>query len=143
MNDENNEVGSVDTTYNWDDRNDDWWGDYTNFENLVLTCGAQGGRPEPTFIWYIENNQVNIDSGIYVHLVVLDVPDESGFRAASLGAAGEDEVLKVGVVAPPIIVPVVPVVGGVNAAHLIVLVIHDVVGASVVSPDLKLVLVGL
>ena len=62
MNDENNEVGSVDTTYNWDDRNDDWWGDYTNFENLVLTCGAQGGRPEPTFIWYIENNQVNIDS---------------------------------------------------------------------------------
>ena len=84
-----------------------------------------------------------ITKGIYVHLVVLDVPDESGFRAASLGAAGEDEVLKVGVVAPPIIVPVVPVVGGVNAAHLIVLVIHDVVGASVVSPDLKLVLVGL
>ena len=58
MNDEDNEVGSVDTTYNWDDRNDDWWGDYSNYENLVLTCGALGGRPEPTFLWYIENNQV-------------------------------------------------------------------------------------
>ena len=58
VNDEDNEVGSVDVTYNWDDRNDDWWGDYSNYENLVLTCGAQGGRPEPTFLWYIENNQV-------------------------------------------------------------------------------------
>jgi len=57
INDDDNEVSSVDVTYNWDDRNDDWWGDYTNYENLVLTCGAQGGRPEPTFIWYIENNQ--------------------------------------------------------------------------------------
>ena len=62
VNDEDNEVGSVDVTYNWDDRNDDWWGDYTNYENLVLTCGAQGGRPEPTFVWYIENNQVTRDS---------------------------------------------------------------------------------
>ena len=66
VNDEDNEVGSVDVTYNWDDRNDDWWGDYTNYENLVLTCGAQGGRPEPTFLWYIENNQVTWDSFVVI-----------------------------------------------------------------------------
>ena len=42
-NDEGSEVGSVVVSYG---------------KNLILICGAQGGRPEPTFLWYIENNQV-------------------------------------------------------------------------------------
>ena len=42
-NDEGNEVESVVVSYG---------------KNLILICGAQGGRPEPTFLWYIENNQV-------------------------------------------------------------------------------------
>ena len=58
MNEDDNEVSSVDATYTWDDRNDDWWDDYSNYENINLICGAQGGRPEPTFIWYIDNNKV-------------------------------------------------------------------------------------
>ena len=42
-NDEGSEVSSVVVSYG---------------KNLILICGAQGGRPEPTFLWYIENNQV-------------------------------------------------------------------------------------
>ena len=29
-----------------------------NTENIVLICEAQGGRPEPTFTWFIEDNLV-------------------------------------------------------------------------------------
>ena len=77
------------------------------------------------------------------HLVVFNVPDESGLRTASQGSASEDKVLKVGVVTPPVIIPVIPVVGSVHTAHLIVLVIHDVIGAPVVGIDLKLCLIRL
>ena len=77
------------------------------------------------------------------HLVVFNVPDESGLRSASQGSTSEDKVLIVGVVTPPVIIPVIPVVGGVHAAHLIVLVIHDVIGAPVVGIDLKFCLIRL
>ena len=77
------------------------------------------------------------------HLVVFNVPEESGLRSASQGSTSEDKVLIVGVVTPPVIIPVIPVVGGVHAAHLIVLVIHDVIGAPVVGIDLKLCLIRL
>ena len=48
--------GDFDTTYNRNDRQNRWEKDKSNWESVEFTCRAYGGRPEPQFKWYIENN---------------------------------------------------------------------------------------
>ena len=43
--------GDADTTYNYDDRNDDWEDGYSNWETMEFTCLAEGGRPKPNVKW--------------------------------------------------------------------------------------------
>ncbi len=45
----------VDTTYNYNERQNDWEEGKTGWENLEFSALAYGGRPEPTFTWYIGN----------------------------------------------------------------------------------------
>jgi len=53
-NDNRDGVSSVSTTYNWNDKQEDWEKDGpNNFERVELTCYAAGGRPQPTFTWQI------------------------------------------------------------------------------------------
>ena len=51
-----NRISNLDTTYNWNDREDDWEDDKGGYENVELYCFAAGGRPRPIFKWYIERN---------------------------------------------------------------------------------------
>jgi hypothetical protein len=57
---DNNDISSFDTSYNYDDRNDKFVEEKTGYENVILKCGALGGRPQPTFKWYIENNNEDL-----------------------------------------------------------------------------------
>ena len=51
-----NEIDDWDAKYNYNDKQKKWEKGESNFERVEFTCAAYGGRPEPTFIWYIENN---------------------------------------------------------------------------------------
>ena len=53
VDEEDTEVEELYVNYNWKDVADDFCEGCTNFDNLLITCGAQGGRPEPTIRWYI------------------------------------------------------------------------------------------
>ncbi len=59
---DNNDVTSVESTYNYDNRNDEFIEGKSGYETVILKCGAQGGRPEPEFTWYIENDEINEDT---------------------------------------------------------------------------------
>ncbi len=41
----------IDTTYNYNERNNDWEDDKTGWETLEFIARAYGGRPEPIFHW--------------------------------------------------------------------------------------------
>jgi len=47
---------SIDTTYNWDTREEEWLDGTGGYENVEFSCIAYGGRPIPTIKWYIDNN---------------------------------------------------------------------------------------
>ena len=53
---DNNEISNWDTTYNRNDKQNKWEKGKSNWESVEFTCSAYGGRPIPTFKWYIENN---------------------------------------------------------------------------------------
>lgn len=67
--DENELMGDTyEVDYNFNDRQNDWEEGKSNWETVTLMCVAYGGRPEPTFKWYIDNNDNN------------DLSSESHFR---------------------------------------------------------------
>jgi len=53
--DENPET-TIDTSYNYDTKEEDWIDGKNGFESVEFSCRAYGGRPLPTFKWYIDNN---------------------------------------------------------------------------------------
>ena len=56
LDEDENEVDDWDTTYNRNVKKNKWEPGKSNWESVSFTCGAYGGRPEPVFTWYIENN---------------------------------------------------------------------------------------
>ena len=52
---------SVDTKYNWNDKQNDWEKDESNYESVELICYAAGGRPLPIFVWSINNDDLEDD----------------------------------------------------------------------------------
>ena len=60
-NDNRDSTSSIQTSYNWNDKNKDWEDDKGNFENVELICYAAGGRPQPTFIWQINGDDLPND----------------------------------------------------------------------------------
>ena len=61
VDEERNEVDDWDTTYNYNERQQKWEKDKSNFESVEFTCLAYGGRPEPTFRWHIENSNDDLN----------------------------------------------------------------------------------
>lgn len=51
-----NQIDDWDTQYNYNDKQKKWMKGESGWESVEFTCAAYGGRPEPTFKWYIENN---------------------------------------------------------------------------------------
>ncbi|TRY70922.1 hypothetical protein TCAL_16383, partial [Tigriopus californicus] len=51
--------GTFETDYNCNERENDWEEGKSNWETVTFRCLAYGGRPEPTFKWYIDNNDNN------------------------------------------------------------------------------------
>ena len=51
-----NRENTIDTTYNWDTKEEEWVEGTGGFESVEFTCAAYGGRPIPQFKWYIDNN---------------------------------------------------------------------------------------
>ena len=39
----------IDTSYNWDTREDKWISGKSSYESVEFSCRAYGGRPVPTF----------------------------------------------------------------------------------------------
>ena len=60
-NDQRDSVTSVRTSYNWNDKKNDWEDDKGNFESVELICYAAGGRPQPTFTWQINGDDLPND----------------------------------------------------------------------------------
>ena len=47
---------SIDTTYNYDTKEEEWIDGKGGWESIEFSCMAYGGRPTPEFRWYIGNN---------------------------------------------------------------------------------------
>ena len=55
-----NRLGTyIETSYNWNDRENDWEEDYRSFETLEFYCFAAGARPRPTITWYLDKSRRN------------------------------------------------------------------------------------
>lgn len=53
-----NEVSSsMDSQYNYNEKEQKWEPGESDWETVELVCTAYGGRPHPTFRWYIDDNQ--------------------------------------------------------------------------------------
>ena len=48
---------SISTSYNYNTRQEEWIDGKSGWERVEFGCKAFGGRPIPTFRWYINNNQ--------------------------------------------------------------------------------------
>jgi hypothetical protein len=42
---------SIDTSYNWDTREEEWLDGTGGYENVEFSCIAYGGRPIPSIKW--------------------------------------------------------------------------------------------
>jgi len=51
---------SIDTTYNYDTKEEEWVSGKGGWESVEFSCMAYGGRPRPEFRWFIGNND-NMD----------------------------------------------------------------------------------
>lgn len=51
---------SIDSSYNWDTKEEEYIDGKSGWERIEFACLAYGGRPVPTFRWYI-NNERNDD----------------------------------------------------------------------------------
>ena len=47
---------TLDTSYNYDTKEEDWIDGKSGYESVEFSCRAYGGRPNPVFKWYIDNN---------------------------------------------------------------------------------------
>ena len=54
-------VSSIDTSYNYNDKEDHWEDGKSTWENVTLLCYAAGGRPLPRFSWQIRNTDLDDD----------------------------------------------------------------------------------
>ena len=52
---------SIDTSYNYDDKQEDWEDNKSGWETVELVCYAAGGRPLPKFTWQIGNSDLDDD----------------------------------------------------------------------------------
>lgn len=68
------------TTYNYNERQNKWEKDKNGWETVEFTARAYGGRPQPVFKWYFENND-NDD---------LENEDSNMFRVQSGSLGCED-----------------------------------------------------
>jgi len=50
-----NPVSTIQTSYNWNDREEDWEEGKGGYESIQLSCQAFGARPNPVFKWYVGN----------------------------------------------------------------------------------------
>ena len=50
---------SIDTSYNYDTKEEEWVDGKGGWESVEFSCMAYGGRPIPEFRWYIGNNDNN------------------------------------------------------------------------------------
>ena len=50
------EIGSVDTQYNYNDKEKKWERGESDWESVGLICTAYGGRPLPAYRWFINDN---------------------------------------------------------------------------------------
>ena len=50
---DDNQQTSIDTTYNWDTKEEEWNDGKSSYEKVEVKCQAYGGRPIPEFKWYI------------------------------------------------------------------------------------------
>ncbi len=46
---------SIDTEFNWNTKEDEWEEGKGGWEDVEFSCVAYGGRPIPTFVWYIDD----------------------------------------------------------------------------------------
>ena len=47
---------TIDTSYNYDTREENFIDGTSGYEKVEFSCVAYGGRPLPVFKWYIDNN---------------------------------------------------------------------------------------
>ena len=60
---------SIDTTFNYDTKEEEWVESKSGFESVEFSCDAFGGRPRPQFVWYIENNDNDdLESDNHFHI---------------------------------------------------------------------------
>ena len=52
---------SLDTSYNYNDKQEDWEDGKSGWETVELVCYAAGGRPVPRFTWQINNDDLPDD----------------------------------------------------------------------------------
>lgn len=50
------EIKTLDTSYNYNIKKEEWESGKSDWENLEFKCTAYGGRPTPKFLWYIDSN---------------------------------------------------------------------------------------
>lgn len=72
-----NTENSLDTTYNYDTKEEEWVSGKNGWESVEMNCMAYGGRPLPTFLWYVDNNDND------------DLEDDNHFDV-STGSIGSD-----------------------------------------------------
>lgn len=52
----------IDTTYNWDTKEEEWMEGKGGYERIEFSCMAYGGRPEPVFEWHINNENEDLEN---------------------------------------------------------------------------------
>jgi len=76
------ELNSLETSYNYNSKEEKWEAGKGDWETVEFRCQALGGRPQPKFQWYIENNNndplVNGD-GIQISETFLPSSDRGNY----------------------------------------------------------------
>jgi len=83
-----NPVTSIQTSYNWNDREEDWEDGKGGYENIQLYCQAFGARPSPTFKWYVGNQRGSPISGGDNVFKLTDPTNHKGALTRSYGRNG-------------------------------------------------------